>query len=122
MVEKVARCVLGLILFVMGFNYYLNVLPMAEMTPQGGLFISTLINTGYLFTIVKVIEIFAGVLLLANRYINFAVVIIAPVIVNIVLFHLFLETSGLIMAVIVAVAYGVVLNSRKRSLSGLLKP
>ena len=122
MVEKVARYGLGLILLVMGLNYYLHIVPMPAMSPQGGLFISTLINTGYLFTIVKVIEIIAGVLLLANRYINFAVVIIAPVIVNIILFHLFLDTSGLPMAVIVAVAYGVVLNSRKRSLSGLLKP
>ena len=122
MVEKVARYGLGLILLVMGLNYYLHIVPMPAMSSQGGLFISTLINTGYLFTIVKVIEIIAGVLLLANRYINFAVVIIAPVIVNIVLFHLFLDTSGLIIAVIVAVAYGVVLNSRKRSLFGLLKP
>jgi peptidoglycan biosynthesis protein MviN/MurJ (putative lipid II flippase) len=48
-------------------------------------------------------ELVGGVLLLANRFVPLALALIAPVIVNIFLFHAFLEPSGMIMAIIVAV-------------------
>jgi hypothetical protein len=57
-----------------------------------------LLRSGYLFPLIKGTEVAAGALLLANRFVPLALVVIAPVIVNIVAFHAFLAPSGLVLA------------------------
>lgn len=57
-----------------------------------------LMKSGYLFPLIKGTEVVAGALLLANRFVPLALVVIAPVIVNIFAFHAFLAPSGLVIA------------------------
>ena len=54
------------------------------------------------------IEITAGVLLLASKYMPFALTIIVPLIVNIVLFHTFMAPSALPIAAIVSLLWTIV--------------
>lgn len=49
---------------------------------------------GYLMTLVKVIETACGALLLAGYFVPLMLVLLAPIIVNILGFHLFLDPSG----------------------------
>ena len=60
-----------------------------------------MMNTGYLFQLVKGTEVLVGALLLLNRFVPFALALIAPVIVNIVAVHAFLAPSGLGMAIVI---------------------
>jgi uncharacterized membrane protein YphA (DoxX/SURF4 family) len=53
-------------------------------------------NSGYLFPLIKITEAVVGVLLLANRFVPLALAIIAPVLVNILAFHAFLDPSGIV--------------------------
>ena len=122
MVERVARYGLGLIFVVFGLNYFFQFLPMPAVSAEGGALLGALINTGYLFTLIKVIEIVAGVLLLANRYINLAVILIAPIVLNILLFHILLDSSGLPMGLLITVLWGILFVRRKDEYSNLLKP
>ena len=62
---------------------------------------AALMKTGYMFPLIKGTEVLVGALLLANRYVALALVLIAPVIVNIVAFHAFLAPAGLGMALFV---------------------
>ena len=48
----------------------------------------------------KLIEITGGILLLVRRFVPLALVLLAPIIVQIFLFHAFLEPSGLVMGLI----------------------
>jgi uncharacterized membrane protein YphA (DoxX/SURF4 family) len=67
-------------------------------------FMRALHGTGYLFTLLALTQIIAGLLLLLNRFVPLALTLLAPVIVNIVLFHIFVVPTprGLIMSVLLA--------------------
>jgi putative oxidoreductase len=58
--------------------------------------------------VVFLLELIPAVLLLANRYVPLALVLLGPVIVNIFFFHLFMAPSGLPMAIVVVVLWALV--------------
>jgi uncharacterized membrane protein YphA (DoxX/SURF4 family) len=88
-----ARILLGLIFFVFGLNGFLNFLPAPEMGGPAGAFAGALAATGYMFPLIKGTEVVAGILLLSGRFVPLALTLLAPVIVNIVLFHTVLAPS-----------------------------
>jgi uncharacterized membrane protein YphA (DoxX/SURF4 family) len=89
-----ARVLLGLIFFVLGLNGFLRFLPMPP-PPAGALaFFGALLQTGYMFPLIKGTEVIAGALLLSNRFVTLAPAVLAPIVVNIVAFHAFLAPSG----------------------------
>lgn len=98
------RIVLGLLFFVTGLNGFLNFIPQgAEPMPEGALAFSTaLAQTGYVLPLAMGVQLLSGMLLLANRFVPLALVLLAPVVVNILAFHVFLAPSGLVIAVAVA--------------------
>lgn len=98
----IARVLLGLPLFIFGLNAFLNFIPQPTMPlPEGAVaFSSALMNTGYMFQLIGVTQLIVGVMLLTNRFVPLALALFAPFMVNSVAFHIFLEHSGLIMAVI----------------------
>jgi uncharacterized membrane protein YphA (DoxX/SURF4 family) len=101
----IARVLLGLMFLVFGLNGFLNFIPQPkDPIPEGAMaFAGAMMKTGYLFQLVKGTEVVVGALLLVNRFVPLALVILAPVLVNIVAFHVFLAPSGLgLLAVIVA--------------------
>ena len=51
----VARILLGLMFFVFGLNGFLNFLEQPEGTPEGEAFITALVDTGYLMTLIKMV-------------------------------------------------------------------
>ena len=72
--------------------------------PHGSVaFASALMGTGYMFQLIKGTEVLVGALLLANRFVPLALALLAPVVVNIVLFHAFLAPSGIGMALVLVV-------------------
>lgn len=93
-----ARLLLGLLFFVFGLNGFLHFLPQPPM-PAGALpFLGGLAGAGYFFPLLKATEITAGVLLLSNRFVPLALTLLAPIVVNIAAFHVFLAPSPLMVA------------------------
>lgn len=92
-----ARIVLGLIFFVFGLNGFLGFLPQPPLTGPSADFIGALAATGYMFPLIKGTEVLAGAFLLSNRFVPLALVLLAPVIVNIALFHFVLAPDSLAM-------------------------
>src|SRR4030042_4202629 len=93
----VARVLMGLLFPLTGLNGFFNFLPQPSpgQMPEGAVaFSAALMNTGYLFQLVAGTQLVVGVLLLANSFVPLALALIAPVVVNIVAFHVFLEPSG----------------------------
>ena len=99
-----ARILLGLPLFVFGLNFFLNFIPQPKMElPAGAVAFSTaLMNTGYMMSMIGATLLSVGALLLCNRFVPLALALFAPFIVNSLCFHIFLERSGLPMAIIFA--------------------
>jgi hypothetical protein len=98
-----ARVLTGLMFFVFGLNGFLNFIPQPTTpSPPGAVaFASALFATGYMMQLIAVTMLLVGTLLLINRFVPLALVLIAPFIVNSVAFHIFLEPSGRPMAGVV---------------------
>ena len=63
-------------------------------------------QTGYFFPMIKIFETLTGVLLLANLFVPFALVMIFPIMVGILTIHLFLDPSGLAVILLLMVMHG----------------
>ncbi len=102
----VARVLLGLVFFGFGLTALLGVMPAPSTPPPDGAmaFGMALMKTGYLFQLLKGTETLVGALLLANRFVPLALALLAPVLVNIVAFHAFLEPDGLPLAIALVAA------------------
>ncbi len=92
-VTMVARILLGLIFTVFGLNGFLNFLPPPELPEAAVPFMTGLASTGYFFPMLKLVEIVAGICLLAGLFVPLALILLAPIVVNIALFH-FLVAPG----------------------------
>lgn len=90
-VVVIARVLLGLVFFIFGLNGFLHFMPNPPPTPPAGAFFGALIATGYMFMLIFGTQVLGGALLLLNVAVPFALVILAPVIVNIIGFHLYLS-------------------------------
>ena len=90
-----ARVLLGLAFFVFGLNGFLHFIPQPPMSGPPAEFLGAMIATGYLFALVKATEVVCGALLLSGRFVPLALAMLAPVLVNIVLFHAFLEPAAI---------------------------
>lgn len=98
----IARVLMGLIFFVFGLNGFLHFIPQPPDMPAGAVALfGAMMKTGYLLNLIFGTQVLVGVLLLVNRFVPLALALIAPVIVNIVAFHLYLAPSGLPMAAVV---------------------
>lgn len=101
MFTKIVRIALGLALVVFGANKLFHFIPMETPTGSAGDFMNSLGATGYIFPVLGVLEIIIGALLLLKKWVAFALILLAPISINILLFHLFLGISGLPIAIII---------------------
>lgn len=100
-----ARMVMGLVFLVMGLNGFLSFLPQPATLPAKGVaFFGAMMQTGYLVPLISGTQVVVALLLLSNRFVPLALAIIAPVVVNIALYHAFLSpTAGVPLATVILV-------------------
>jgi putative oxidoreductase len=96
-----ARLLLGLVFTVFGLNFFLHFLPMPPPPPRAMTALGGLLATGYLLPLAHVVELAAGALLLAGLFVPLALALLAPVIVNIVAYHLLFAPAGLAVPLVV---------------------
>ncbi len=99
----IARVLLVLIFAVFGSNAFLHFIPMPPMQGQPGAFIGALVSSGYIYAI-GTLQVLGGLLLLIGaRFVPLGLTLLGPVIVNIMLYHIFLDPSGLPMAIVISI-------------------
>jgi hypothetical protein len=81
---------------------------------MGALFVS------HFLSVIFVIQLIGAVLLLVNRFVPLALTFLAPIIVNVLLFHILMAPSGLPLALVVTVLWVIVFLSVQSAFSGLL--
>ncbi len=116
----IARFLLGLIFLVFGLNGFLHFIPASLPSGTAGQFVTALFVSNYL-VVVFLLQIVAAILLLTNRYIPLALTLLAPIIVNILLFHILMALNGLPLALVVTVLWIVVFLSVRSAFTGLLQ-
>ena len=118
-VTLIARLLLGLIFAVLGLNGFLNFLSMGPMpTGLAGQFIGALFQSHYYY-VVAGLQVIGGVLLLVNRFVPLGLVLLGPVIVNILLYHVFLNPAGIALAIVVTILWFIVFYGHRQYFSGI---
>lgn len=103
----IVRTLLGLLFIAASISYFALIMGFMEMPPIEGplkTFNEGLAASGYFFTLLKITELTCGILLVAGRFVPLALVIISPIIVNIFMVQLFLDRSGLPLAIFLVIA------------------
>ena len=116
----IARFLLGLIFLVFGLNGFLHFIHSALPAGTAGQFVGALVASNYL-VVVFLLQLVSAILLLVNRHVPLALTLLAPIIVNILLFHILMDPSGLAPAIVVTVLWVVVFLSVRSAFAGLMQ-
>jgi putative oxidoreductase len=115
----IARFLLGLVFFVFGLNGFLRFIPAPPLPPgTTGQFVGALFASHFVL-VISAVQVAGGALLLVNRYVPLAMVLLGPVIVNIFFFHLLMDRSGLPQAIVVMILWGILFLRHRQHFSGI---
>ncbi|PJB72520.1 MAG: DoxX protein [Alphaproteobacteria bacterium CG_4_9_14_3_um_filter_47_13] len=119
---KIITALFGLFWLVFGLNNFLHFFSIPEPSQAGTDFMQALENTGYVLPLVYGVQVIAGLMLLIRRFVPLALLLLAPIVANILLYDLFLNPSGLVIGCVIGVLYVAVLFDHKHKFIPLLKP
>jgi hypothetical protein len=117
---KSIQIVLGLIFLLAGLNgwiVFFGFSPLLPTSPEAMAFF----RYPYLLFTEKTVEVAGGLLLLTNRWVPFALYMLAPIVLNILLFHLFVDYSLLPLALLLTVLEGVLLWIYRDHFQGIIQ-
>lgn len=110
-----ARILLGLIYFVFGLNGFLNFIPLPPGIPEAAMnFSAAMMATGYFIPLLKGTEVIGGLMLLTGFAAPLGLVVLAPITLQIFLYHWFLTPGAtnqimpvamVVMHLVAALAY-----------------
>lgn len=95
-----ARLLLGLIYFVFGLNFFFQFIPLPPQPEAAGALLGAFFASGYMFPLIKITEVVGGLALLTGFFVPLALVVLAPITLNILLLHLFLAPAGMPMTLV----------------------
>ena len=94
----IARILMGLGFTVFGLNGFLHFIPEPKtaMPENAAALMGGMMKSGYMFPLICSTQLLCGVLLLLNLFVPLALVLLMPVLVNIIAFHVFLQPAGIV--------------------------
>lgn len=120
-INLIARIILGLMMTIFGLNGFFHFIPMPPPKPEVGQYLGALAATGYFFPLLKGTEVLIGLALLSGRFVPLSLVVLAPITINIVALHAFLDPAGLPMGIVVVILQGILVKATWPAYEGLLK-
>lgn len=121
---NIAGVLLGLLFIFASSMVLLNLAPAPEL-PEGSaaaLFMAAFAPTGYL-TFVKSCQLLGGILVIIPRTRNFGLLVLGPIIINIIAYHMFImQGEGLLNPILIAIVLLALylLWHARRAFAGLL--
>lgn len=117
----IVRSLMGLLFLFASVTYFFKLITPPPPTGAMKTFSDGLAASGYLLPTVKALELACSLCFLSGRFVALAAVLIAPIIVNIVLVHAFLDPKGLPVALFLVLANGFVAYAHRDSYKPLFK-
>lgn len=113
------RIIFGFILLVFGI---IEVFKLSTMHFSGHaqVLMDALVGAEYFFPIIGGIEIISGVSLIMNRFVPLALLLMMPISINFLLFHLFLDATSIPPAIVIFVLNGYLLFAHAKYYKSLL--
>ena len=122
---NIAGGLLGLLFVAVGLMILLHLGPEQPAPPEGSpvaLFMGALIPSGYM-TFVKVLEVLGGILVAIPKTRNYGLLVLGPIIINILAFHIFLtKGAGLADPMLIGICLitAFLLWSGRKAFAGLM--
>lgn len=104
LITLILRLLMGALFIFASLAFFFKLVPQPELTGQSKAFMEGMVATGYLLPLVKITELVCGLAFLTGFFVPLAAVIISPVIINIFLYHTFVDVSGLPVAIFLVIA------------------
>jgi uncharacterized membrane protein YphA (DoxX/SURF4 family) len=118
-VALIARILMGLVFFVFGLNGFLHFLPVPALPDNdAGHFVGALVHSHYI-VVVAALQVIGGALMLVGRYVPLGLILLGPVIVNILLYHMLMEPKGIVPGLVTAICWFIVAYQRRENLAGI---
>jgi putative oxidoreductase len=116
----VVRILLSLLLLVSFVGYVFQLFPEPDFEGNARLFHIGMEATGYVFLVVKCVELVCALSFLTGRYVALAAVVLTPLSINIFLFHLLLVPEGMPVGILMLLATGILLYAHRNRYQLLL--
>ena len=121
LVTTLCRIVLGFVFLAFGLNGFLHFIPNMPMPAPAIAFFAGLAST-HAVEVLFATQALSGALLILGLWVPLALTLLAPIIVNIVLFHVFLAPAGLPVAIIVALLEVFLVYAYREAFAPILSP
>lgn len=118
----IVRTLMGLLFLFASIVVLFNLVQPPPMTGVPKTFNDGLASVGYFFPVLKVTELLCGLAFVSGYFVPLATIVIAPIIVNIFLYHLLVDTSGLAVAIFLVLANVFVAYYYRTAYAPLLRP
>ena len=100
----IVRVLMGLLFLFASISVLFNLIPQPELTGNTKTFMDGINASGYLLKLIKITELLCGIAFVSGYFVPLATVVIAPIIINIFLFHAFVDTQGLPVGIFLVLA------------------
>lgn len=117
----ISRYLLGLLFTVFGLNGFLHFIPQPSPTSQAAIQYLTVLSASHYFVLIFLMQLVAGLLLLVNRFVPLALTMLAPILVNVLLFHSLMDPAGLPVSALATILWLVVFLSVRPAFAGLFQ-
>ena len=119
--STIARYLLALVFTVFGLNGFFHFIPQPPPPEHLAVQFMTVMSMSHYFVLVFAIQIAAGLLLFSGRYIPLALALLAPIIVNILLFHSLMNPEGIGAGALVAILWVVLFIRFRRAFAEIFR-
>jgi len=118
--STIARYLLALLFLTFGLNGFLYFLPMSPPTGVGGQFFGAMFVSHYT-TVVFALQVIPALLLLSNRFVPLRLVLLGPIIVNIVLFHVLMGPHTFVLPLLAVVLWVLTFIGVRSAFAGIFQ-
>ncbi len=120
--RTIARILLGVAWVFFGLNGFFHFFTPPPMAGDAGTFFTGMMASGYIFPVISAVEIIAGLMFLANRFVALGLLLLAPILMNILAFHLMLDLKGIGMGLLFTVLALFLAWCERSAFAGVLSP
>lgn len=118
----IVRTLVGALFVFSSVTFFFGLISPPPLEGAMKTFSEGLAASGYFFTLLKVTELVCGLLLLSGRFVPLALVILSPIVINILMVHIFLDRSTLPVAIFLVAALIFLAYYHRKAFAPLLTP
>jgi putative oxidoreductase len=117
----VSRYLLGLMFTVFGLNGFLHFIPQQAPSNPVALQFLTAVSTSHYMHVVFAVQLIGGLLLLSGRYVALALALLAPVLVNVLIYHGTMDPGGIALGLFATLLWAILFFVYRRSFQPLFE-